>query len=227
MTPQDPGSSCNINMQIDKCLDLTFWWLVIRKPRKHHQLGIAEIWKIRFSPDAVNGLWLTFGNILHVRINLLQPTLPFSYLLRIGLEQYCGHESLEMSLTKSFKMLRQNLISLYIGIWNVFPQVHRSSIFEIVWENLKSNDSYSCLSYFCGMSVNMTKSWFNQKTPYFLTAEMSHRNNVKHKQCQLTWLLLRREVENISPDKKHPGVSFRRLAVFETKRSTTFENKEK
>ena len=41
--------------------------------------------KIRFSPDAVNGLWLTFGNILHVRINLLQPTLPFSYLLRIGL----------------------------------------------------------------------------------------------------------------------------------------------
>ena len=84
MTPQDPGSSCNINMQIDKCLDLTFWWLVIRKPRKHHQLGIAEIWKIRFSPDAVNGLWLTFGNILHVRINLLQPTLPFSYLLWPG-----------------------------------------------------------------------------------------------------------------------------------------------
>ena len=141
--------------------------------------------------------------------------------------QYCGHESLEMFLTKSFKMLRQNLISLYIGIWNVFPQVHRSSIFEIVWENLKSNDSYSCLSYFCGMSVNMTKSWFNQKTPYFLTAEMSHRNKVKHKRCQLTWLLLRGEVENISPDKKHPGVSFRRLAVFETKRSTTFENKEK
>ena len=33
MTPQGPGTSCNINMQIDKCLDLTFWWLVIRKPR--------------------------------------------------------------------------------------------------------------------------------------------------------------------------------------------------
>ena len=133
---------------------------------------------------------------------------------RVESSRYCGHESLEMFLTKSFKMLRQNLISLYIGIWNVFPQVHRSSIFEIVWENLKSNDSYSCLSYFCGMSVNMTKSWFIQRTPYFLTAEMSHRNNVKHKQCRLTWLLLRREVENISPDKKHPEVSFRRLAVF-------------
>ena len=110
-------------------------------------------------------------------------------------------------------MLRQNLISLYIGIWNVFPQVHRSSIFEIVWENLKSNDSYSCLSYFCGMSVNMTKSWFIQKTPYFWTAEMSHRNNVKHKQNQLTWLLFRGEVENIPPDKKHPEVAFRRLSV--------------
>ena len=104
MTPQGPGTSCNINMQIDKCLDLTFWWLVIRKPRKHHQLGIAEIWKICVSPDAVNGLWLTFGNTLHVRINLLQPTLPFSYLLRIGLR------AVDTVVTNLWKCFWQNLL---------------------------------------------------------------------------------------------------------------------